>query len=71
VIVCAVTLPPPLRLALRADEAADALGVSRDYFDEHVAAELRWIRRGRLKLVSVRELEDWLARSSARTLEGR
>ena len=58
-----------LRLALRPDEAAAAIGVSRDFFDVHVAGELRWTRRGRLKLVSVRELESWLAASSARTLE--
>ena len=57
------------RLALGPDEAARALGVSRDFLDEHIACELRWIRRGRRKLVSVRELEQWLERSAARTLE--
>lgn len=59
------------RLALRPEEAAAALGVSRDYLDVHVADELRWIRRGRLKLVSVRELERWLDRSAAQTLRPR
>ncbi len=59
---------PTERLALRPDEAASALGVSRDFFDTHVACELRWTRRGRLKLVSLRELETWLAASSARTM---
>lgn len=29
------------RLALSPDEAASVLGVSRDYFDEHVIGELR------------------------------
>lgn len=57
-----------LRLALSPDEAAAALGVSRDYLDEHVAHELRWVRRGRRKFVAVRELEQWLDRSSALTL---
>jgi hypothetical protein len=56
------------RLALLPNEAAAALGVSRDYFDEHIAPELRWVRRGRLKLVSVVELQAWLDRAAARTL---
>ena len=57
------------RLALSPDEAAAAVGVSRDYLDEHVGPELRWVRRGRRKFVSVRELERWLDESAARTLE--
>jgi len=56
------------RLALRPHEAATALGCSRDFFDEHISPELRWVRRGRLKLVAIAELEDWLRRSAARTL---
>jgi hypothetical protein len=65
-----VVVQPVPRLALRPDQAADALGVSRDYFDEHIASDLRWVRRGRCKLVAVRELEAWLERSAARTLGG-
>jgi hypothetical protein len=61
-------LPLP-RLALSPDEAAAVIGVSRDYLDEHVAAELRWVRRGRRKFVAVAELERWLERAAARTLE--
>ena len=57
------------RLAYSPDEAAAALGVSRDYLDEHVAPELRWVRRGRRKFVAIRELERWLELSAARTLE--
>lgn len=64
----AVVDPPRLRLALSPSEAADALGVSRDFFDEHVAPELRLVRRGRKVLVAVSELERWLARASALTL---
>jgi len=56
------------RLALSPDEAAAAIGVSRDFFDAHVLAELRVIRRGRKVLVPVRELERWLEESAARTL---
>jgi len=36
----------PLRFALTAGEAAQALGCSRDFFDEHTGPELRWIRPG-------------------------
>jgi hypothetical protein len=61
-----VTTP---RLALNPAEAAAAIGVSRDFFDEHVLAELRVVRRGRKVLVSVAELEKWLDRSAAVTLE--
>jgi excisionase family DNA binding protein len=57
------------RLALSPDEAAQALGVSRDYLDEHVGGELRWVRRGRRKLVAVAELERWLDAAAARTLD--
>lgn len=64
--------PPALRLprlALSPDEAAATLGVSRDYFDEHVAHELRIVRRGRRRLVPVRELEQWLDREASRAVE--
>lgn len=60
---------PPPRLALSPDEAAATLGVSRDYFDEHVAGELRIVRRGRRKLIPVRELERWLEAAAVMTLE--
>jgi hypothetical protein len=57
------------RVTLRVPaEAADALGVSPDYFDEHVRPELKLIRRGRLVLVSMRELERWASANEARTL---
>jgi hypothetical protein len=51
-------------------EAPEALGVSHDFFREHIAGELRWVRRGRKKLVSVRELERWLDENASRVLEG-
>jgi hypothetical protein len=57
------------RLALRCpDEAAKALGVSPDYFDEHIRSELRLVRRGRLIFVAVSELERWLIEAAARAL---
>ena len=54
------------RLALSPDEAAGVLGVSRDYFDEHVIDELRIVRRGRRILIALAELERWLDRSATR-----
>ena len=66
--------PPPIRLgprlALSPDEAAALLGVSRDYFDEHVIDELRIVRRGRRILVALAELERWLERASTRARNG-
>ena len=64
--VRASTVP---RLALSPDEAARALGVSRDFFDEHIAPELRIVRRGRRKLIDVRELQRWLSEESVFALE--
>jgi len=57
------------RLALSPSEAAEAIGVSRDFFDEHVRPELRVVRRGRRLLVPVRELERWLERSASRVVD--
>ncbi|MGH2964235.1 MAG: hypothetical protein ACRDMH_02475 [Solirubrobacterales bacterium] len=72
--------PPPLpqpgtrgtstpRLALTRSEAAASLGVSLDSFERHIQPELRLVRRGRLRLVPVRELDRWLEREAARTVE--
>jgi hypothetical protein len=55
------------RLCVKPDEAAQMLGVSRDYFDEHVKPELRIVRRGsRTILVPVAELVRWVERSATR-----
>jgi hypothetical protein len=59
-----------LPLALRPAEAAAALSVSEDFFEEHVRPEIRVVRRGRLVLVPVRELERFLDRNAALTLPG-
>lgn len=48
------------RLAVSPAEAAELLGVSRDFFDDHIRPELNVIRRGRLVLIPRRELERWL-----------
>jgi hypothetical protein len=62
-------VPRPFRLALTPSEAAQALGCSR-IFDKHIGPELRWVRRSRLKFVAVAEIEAWLRRSAALTLDG-
>jgi excisionase family DNA binding protein len=59
------TTHPLPRLALSPDEASASLGVSRDFFDEHVMPELRIVRRGRRRLVPLRELERWLSAEAA------
>ena len=56
------------RLALSKPEAAAALGVGPDFFEEHVAPDLRIVRRGSRKLIDVRELERWLHENGERTL---
>lgn len=50
---------PIPRLALTSAEAAAACGVSQDYFVLHIGPELRWVWRGRKKLVAIRELDRW------------
>jgi hypothetical protein len=57
------------RLALSPAEAAESLGCSRNYFDEMIGPELRWVRRGRRKFVSIDELRKWLDANGTLTLE--
>jgi hypothetical protein len=58
----------PPRLALRwPDEVATALGVSRSWlYESGLAGELRFLRRGKVRLVLVSELERVVERLSAR-----
>lgn len=55
---------PVPRLALNKTETAIALGVSIDFFDDHVALELRCIHRGRRRLYPVTEIRRWLEESA-------
>ena len=59
----------PPRLALTRAEAAEAIGLSLDSFERYVQSELRLVRRGRLRLVPISELERWLERNAERVLE--
>jgi hypothetical protein len=54
---------------MRARLALEALGISVDSFERYVQPELRLIRRGRLRLIAVKELERWLETNGARVLE--
>jgi len=56
-------------LLLSRKRAAAALSMSVDSLERHVLPDLRLVRRGRLVLIPVAELEKWVARSMARTLE--
>ena len=56
------------RIALTPPEAAAAIGVGPDFFDQNVAPELRMVRRGRKRLVPVVELERWMAENAERAL---
>lgn len=58
------------RIALTPPEAAAAIGVGPDFFEENVAPELRLVRRGRKRLVPVTELERWTAENAERVLPG-
>jgi hypothetical protein len=55
------------RLALTRQDAR-SLGLSLDSFKRYVQPEVRLVRRGRLRLVPVRELHAWLERNVARPL---
>jgi len=61
--------PSRARLALSKVEAAEALGVSVDFLEQHVLPELRVVRRGRRRLIPVGELERWLDRNAARAVD--
>jgi excisionase family DNA binding protein len=58
------------RLALSKTEAAQALGVSVDFLEDHVLPELRVVRVGRRRLIAVAELERWLAEGAKRASGG-
>lgn len=59
----------PVRVALTIDEAAAALGISRDSLERYVLPELRVVRVGRRLVVPLRDLERWTDRNAARPLE--
>jgi hypothetical protein len=56
------------RLAVTRAEAARALGVSINSFERHVQPELRIVRRGKLRLIPVSEIERWLEENAQWTV---
>jgi hypothetical protein len=60
---------PIPRLALTIRESAASIGVGLDFFNEHIRPELKLIRKGSKVLVSVSELERWVAENSERVLD--
>lgn len=66
--------PSPLALSLEPvlvtrEEAAWAMGMSLDSFERYVQAEIRLVRRGRLRLVPVSELRKWAEANAEGTLD--
>jgi len=61
-------LAPVPRIALTRSEAASALSMSVDSFERHVQPDLRLIRRGRMILVAVSELDRWADSAGERVL---
>jgi hypothetical protein len=59
---------PVPRIALTREEAAHAIGMSLTSFEQYVQPDLRLIRRGKLRLVPVAELERWCDANAERTL---
>jgi excisionase family DNA binding protein len=57
------------RIAFNKTEAAELLGVSVDFFDAHIAGEIRCVRRGRRRLYSETELRSWLDREAEFAVE--
>ncbi len=64
--------PPPKapvpRVALTREEAAAALGMGLDSFERHVQPTIPMIRRGRMRLVPVAELERWASEQAERAV---
>jgi hypothetical protein len=59
---------PAPKLLVTKPEAADRLSMSVDSFERYVMPDLRLVRRGRLVLVPVAELEGWVYQNAAPTL---
>lgn len=56
-------------IALSKPDAAAALAMSTDSFEKYVMADVRCIRRGRLRLFPVTELERWANDNAERLLD--
>lgn len=57
-------------LAVSKPDAAAVMGMSVDSFERYVMADVRCVRRGRMRLYPVDELRRWLAENAERLLTG-
>lgn len=57
------------RICLCREEAAESLGLSLSSFERHVQPFVPCIRRGKLRLFPVAELERWAEQNAEQTLE--
>ncbi len=55
-------------IALSKPAAAGALGMSVDSFERYVMAQVRCVRRGRLRLYPVTELQRWADENAERLI---
>lgn len=60
---------PVPAVALNRPEAAASLGMSVDSFDRYVAAEVRVIRCGSMRLYPLADLERWADENAERVLD--
>lgn len=63
-----MSAPPVPRFALTRAEAAESIGMSLDSFERHVQPDLRLMRRGKIRLVPVTELQRWLDENAERVI---
>jgi hypothetical protein len=62
-----VPIPAPVpRIVLSRPEAAASLSMSLDSFERYVQPDLKLIRRGKLRLVPVTELQRWAGENAER-----
>lgn len=61
--------PDVPRVALRPEEAAASLGVSRAHFFDRILPQLRVVRSGRSRLIPLRELERWVEENAERVFD--
>jgi hypothetical protein len=55
-----------MRLCVTRTEAAESLSISLRSFERYVQPHLALVRRGRMRLVPVKELERWVAKNQDR-----
>lgn len=58
------------RLALTPTEAAAALGMGLTSFKKYVQPQLRIVRRGKLRVIPISEVERWAEENAERLLDG-